>query len=211
MQMKPTCPSYRLLAIALCAALCAACEHSERRSSARTPQSNYAVHIERGADAPCDSPRCARRSLAFEVTGFAPSAAAGTASDQKAAVTQAAVIDGLAQAIIESRRNRGEPTADFTVKLSPRLTLTHRQMGEGYEVEATLLSRGVDTTFVVKNGVLQHPPQELRLLRQLFDESRGEFELLATRWEAGGCQARVACYEPATAGPSLAADAPKSQ
>jgi len=187
------------------------CSESTRRQSSRNATtSDYAVHIERASDASNDAPRSVQRSLAFEVTGFAPNAAAGSnGSDQKAAVTQAAVIDGLAQAVIESRRNHGQPTADFTVKISPRLTLTHRQIGNGYEVEATLVARGVDTTFVVKNGVLQHPPHELKLLRQLFDESRGEFELLATRWESGGCQSRVACYEPV--GPSLAGDASKSQ
>lgn len=137
------------------------------------------------------------RSLAFEVTGFASQTGA---AEDNASVKQAAILDAFVRALVESRRVRGETTGDFTTKIGRRVTVVHRQIGEGYEAQITLIARGVDTTFVVRDGVLQHEPHDLKLLRQVFDETNGEFALLAADWHPGlrGCNARVACYEPAS-------------
>lgn len=191
----------------------AACDKDTRTASVQDSASEapYKVRIERPGNASgVDSSRAlpaVARSLAFEMTGFAANAEGKSGAEQKAAGSQAAAIDGLTKAIIEARRGRGQSFEDFTVKIGPRLTITHRPIGDGYEVQATLIARGVDTTFIVRNGVLQHPPHELKMLRQVFEETNGEFELLTTRWEAAGCEAKVACYLPAGLGTSFAGQA----
>src|ERR1044071_8856147 len=86
------------------------CAGPDNRKATRDTSSNFAVRI----DHPCDDAaaggtagRKEARSMAFEITGFAPSGSSKNSAEQKAAVTQAAVIDALTQAVIESRRGHG--------------------------------------------------------------------------------------------------------
>jgi hypothetical protein len=177
-----------------------------------TSESPFVTRLERGAGATTpesvdDKPRMPRE-LAFEMAGFAAHKSDHATAEERAAVMQAAVIDALAKALIEARRARGQTTSDFTAKLGPRLTVVHRPIGDGYEVQLSLIARGVDTTFVVQDGVLQHPPHELKLLHQVFEQTNGEFSLLSAEWNAlaGGCAAKVACYRPAALETKLAGD-----
>ena len=119
--------------------------------------------------------------------------------EQRAASTQAAIIDAFGKALIEARASRGQSTADFTAKIGPRMKVTHRTIDTGYEIQISLLYRGVESLFVVRNGVLQHPPQDLGLIRRLFEETNGEFSLLATdsTTTGGVALAKVGCYLPA--------------
>jgi hypothetical protein len=163
-------------------------------------QADYKVRIQRSGPASAsDTMASPARDLAFEVSGFGGATVGNDKSDEKTSVTQAAIVDALVKALVEARRSRGQTTGDFTTKLGPRVTIVHRQIGDGYEAQITLLARGVDTTFIVRDGVLQHEPHDLKLLRQVFDETNGEFALLGTTWKSvqHGCEARVACYQPA--------------
>jgi hypothetical protein len=189
------------------------CAEKPAKTEVASTESDYAIRLERdragsSSAAPLDRPR-APRALTFEMSGFAAPPAGAITTEARTAAMQAAVLDAFVKALIEARRSRGQTTADFTARMGPRLTITHRQIGDGYEAEVTLISRGEDSTFVVRDGVLQHPPHEIRLLRQVFEETNGEFSLLSTEWSApsGGCQATVACYRPAgLERPSLAGD-----
>ncbi|MEK6643946.1 MAG: hypothetical protein AABZ08_08555 [Planctomycetota bacterium] len=163
-------------------------------------QTDYKVRIQRNSSASTsDTIAAPARDLAFEVSGFAGATVGTDKSDEKTSVTQAAIVDAFVRAMVEARRNRGQTTGDFTTKIGPRVTIVHRQIGDGYEAQITLMARGVDTTFIVRDGVLKHEPHDLKLLRQVFDETNGEFALLGTTWKPvqRGCEARVACYQPA--------------
>ncbi len=139
-----------------------------------------------------------RRTLAFEMVGIS-SAAQDATPEQRVAATQAAIIDAFAKALIEARASRGQPTADFTTRIGPRMKVTHRTIDSGSEIQISLLYRGIESLFIVRNGVLQHPPQDLAVIRRLFEETNGEFSLLATdASSAGGVAiAKVGCYLPA--------------
>lgn len=140
----------------------------------------------------------ARRTLAFEMVGLS-SAAQDATPEQRAAATQAAIIDAFAKALIEARASRGQSTADFTARIGPRMKFTHRTLDSGCEIQISLLYRGIESLFVVRNGVLQHPPQDLAVIRRLFEETNGEFSLLATDASSanGVAIAKVGCYLPA--------------
>ncbi|MBN2560169.1 MAG: hypothetical protein JXQ75_04490 [Phycisphaerae bacterium] len=148
------------------------------------------------------------RALSFEMAGFSCPQVAGDAQEERGAAMQAAMIDAFCQALIEARRARGRSDSDFTAQLGPRLTVTHRTVDDGYQVEVGLVSRGVQTSFVVRNGVLQHPPRDLRLIHQVFEETNGEFSLLGTEWmpATNTCVAKVGCYLPAGLAEALAGD-----
>mgnify|MGYP000703100510 CR=1 FL=1 len=149
------------------------------------------------------------RLLAFEMAGFSRAVEPIQATEDRAATAQAAAIEALCKALIEVRRSRGQSTADFTVQLGPRVTVVHSTADGQPTVEVDLLSRGVKTAFVVHNGVLQHPPRDLRLLHQLFEETNGEFSLLGIEWlpDARTAVARVGCYVPAWSGEAFAGEA----
>jgi hypothetical protein len=174
----------------------------------------YSVRIDRDAsssalnDLRADESPKRSRVLAFEMSGHAEQPSMSPTAEARAAATQAAVIDAFVKALIEARRSRGQSTGDFTQRIGPRLTVTHRAIGDGYEATLSLTARGIETVFVVRDGVLRHPPQEFRLLRQVFAETGGEFELLTTDWSPilHACQARVACYAPKQPEISLAGD-----
>lgn len=146
---------------------------------------------------PAKSPEHLPRTLAFEMAGVARADA-----KQAEAARQAAVVEAFAQALIEARRLRRQPTTDFTARLGPRLTVIHRSLGDGCEIEVSLTHRGEEIRFEVKRGVLQHEPRNPDSLARLFDETNGEFALLETRWLPSGdeCIARVACFRPAGMG-----------
>lgn len=146
------------------------------------------------------------RTLSFEMAGFSRRPATGDQREQRAAATQAAIIDALCKALIEARRDRGQTDADFTARLGPRLTVTHCTTNDGDEVHIELISRGVETTFAIRDGRLQHPPHDLKLIHRIFEETNGEFSLFGTDWSAdtGTCVATVGCYLPAGLGAALA-------
>lgn len=148
------------------------------------------------------------RSLSFEMAAFAHPGGEADAQERRAAATQAAVVNAFCDALIEARRSRGQPDADFTARLGPRLTVTHCTTADGPEVRIDLVSRGVETTFSVLNGALQHPPRDLSLLHRIFEETHGEFALLGTEWFPGTdlCIARVGYYLPAGYEEALAGD-----
>ena len=166
----------------------------------------YKIHVDRAnngaaramadTDATGESDR--QRTLAFEMVGYSTAAQDATL-EQRAAASQAAVIDAFCKALIEARTARGQSAADFTVKIGPRLKVVHRTVDAGYEVQISLVYRGVESLMVVRNGVLQHPPQDLGLIHRLFEETNGEFSLLTTDAPAAGgvALAKVGCYLPA--------------
>ncbi|HKQ48881.1 MAG TPA: hypothetical protein VJZ71_12495 [Phycisphaerae bacterium] len=187
---------------------------SEPVQAAVTPE--YCIRVDRdnnGAAATGDEIDLSaasdrQRTLAFEMAGYSETAPDAT-PEQRAAATQAAVIDAFCKALIEARASRGQSTADFTARIGPRMTVTHRSVERGYEVRIELAYRGVESLFIVRNGVLQHPPQDLTLVRRIFDETNGEFSLLATDASSTGgvALAKVACYVPAGLESRLAGDA----
>jgi hypothetical protein len=62
-----------------------------------------------------------------------------------------------------------------------------------------VISRGVETSFIVRHGQLQHPPHDVKLVQRIFQETNGEFSLLGAEWrpDAGSYVATVGCYTPA--------------
>jgi len=157
---------------------------------------NGAAHTADDTDPtrPSDRPR----TLAFEMVGYS-NAAQDATPEQRAAASQAAIVDAFCKALIEARTTRGQSTADFTAKFGPRMNVTHRTLDDGYEVQISLVYHGVESLFVVRNGVLQHPPQDLGMVHRLFEETNGEFSLLTTEASSTGgiALAKVGCYLPA--------------
>jgi len=193
------------------------CGPAERTGGTSESAEGLTIHIDRnenGAAARSGGeavePRIAMpRQLAFEVSGVARSAPAGASQEQRAAARQAAVIEAFGKALIEARRSRGQPASDFTAKLGPRLTVIHRKVGTGDEIEVRLIARGVQKVFVVRDGVLQHLPHDVSLVRKIFDETNGEFSLLPADEAArpGVCIAKVGCYVPMALNSALAGGA----
>ncbi len=156
-----------------------------------------------------DAERRIPRRLSFVISGDAPHDRSSSDVDGRAAATQAAVIDAFYKAAAEARRARGRSVTDFTAHMGPRLTLTHRSLDDGYEVRVQLISRGAETTFHVRNGQLMHPPQDLRLIEELFTATNGEFALLETRQDPlrNAIAARIGCYVPAAMDTAVAGEA----
>ncbi len=138
------------------------------------------------------------RTLMFEMVGTATPPKTGTEQEREAAAMQAAIIDSFCKALIEARHSRGQTTSDFTARLGPRLTITHCLVDDDAEIHAEVIDRGVNTTFVVRGGILQHTPHDWKAVQALFEETNGEFSLLDTTRSANGEQhfARVGCYLP---------------
>ena len=190
------------------------CGPAERTGGASQSAEGLTIRIDRNENGAAfrsggevAEPRIAvPRRLAFEVSGTARSAPAGASQEQRAAARQAAIIDAFGKALIEARRSRGQPVSDFTAKLGPRLTVIHRTVGTGDEIEVRLIARGVQKVFVVRDGVLQHLPHDVSMVRKIFDESNGEFSLLPADQAARSdvCVAKVGCYVPMALGGALA-------
>ena len=160
-------------------------------------------------DAFDSSSKIAPRKLTFTVAGFAQRPSAGASQEERAAAAQAAVLDAFCNAVIEARRTRGQSTSGFVEKLSDRLTLIHRSVDEGSEIEIRLRSHGIDEVISVRAGVLQHPPRDFELVRDIFAETGGAFALLpidASVRLGGRYMARVGCYESFGVKRSLAGD-----
>ena len=193
-----------------------ACQKSKTTEPVKTtaPQ-EYAIRVDRenngavatAGEVDLTNASDRQRTLAFEMAGYSETTPDAT-PEQRAAATQTAIIDAFCKALIEARSSRGQSTADFTAKIGPRMTVTHRTIDAGYEVRIGLTYRGVESLFIVRNGVLQHPPQDLALIQQIFNETNGEFSLLATDGSSTGgvALATVACYVPAGLESRLAGD-----
>ncbi|MFQ5411790.1 MAG: hypothetical protein ACE5EC_05815, partial [Phycisphaerae bacterium] len=148
------------------------------------------------------------RRLSFEVVGFSRRPGRGASQEARAAARQAAIVDAFARALIETRRSRGQSDSNFTAKLGRRLSVIHRTLDTGYEVEVRLIAGGVEKKFIVRNGVLQHLPHDFKLIHRMFAETRGEFSLLPTPPETGSDVqvAKVGSYLPGGFNGALAGD-----
>ncbi len=169
------------------------------------PQDFYAVRIDRTADASAaadstDAPRTPPpREFLSQLAGVGRAPADNRGPDGRAAAREAAIIEAFFKALIETRRSSTESTAGFVVDLSDRLQAA-RGIEQGVEVlELRLLSRGAETVFQVRGGVLQHPAHDFELICQVFAETQGRYSLIsAERLDSPrNYVARVACYEPA--------------
>lgn len=172
-----------------------------------TVTSGYTVTLDRGNNGAADAESQSSKSdtlliprrLSFEMAGFAKAPAIGEPLEERSAAQQAAIIEAFGRALVEARRQRGQADTDFTAQLGPRLTVRCSRSANGNHTEAALVIRGIETTFVVQNGVLQHPPRDLKLVQRIFEETNGEFSLLGTEWlpDQRVCVAKVGCYLPA--------------
>ena len=116
---------------------------AERTEGTSESTEGLTIHIDRNENGAAfrsgdeaRGPRIAMpRKLAFEVLGMARSAPAGASQEQRAAAHQAAIINAFGKALIEARRSRGQPVSGFSAKLGPRLTVVHRGVGAGGEIE----------------------------------------------------------------------------
>ena len=172
-------------------------ESSPRAISVRLDRTDNGAAI----NAPVDRTRdvvAPPRELAFSVVGSAPGTEAPSSIEAKAAASQAAILDAFANALREARKSRGQSTSDFTARFGPRLTVTDRTLGNSREFTVCLKHRGVDNTITVRDGALQQPPVDFRLIRRVFDETNGEFSLLDTDASSrdGVVLATVGCYIP---------------
>ncbi|MBK8267173.1 MAG: hypothetical protein IPK83_02240 [Planctomycetes bacterium] len=151
--------------------------------------------------------RRAPRALVFEISGVAPIPHDGGTQEEWAAARESAVIDALAKAIMESRRGAGLSDENFVEKLAPRLTVAHRITDEGEEFELRLADRGMERLFLIRDGVLQHPPHDFQLVRKIFSETSGAFALLPVdEAPLNRYVARVGCYEQIGAESRLAGE-----
>jgi hypothetical protein len=191
-------------AVIAASALPWACGSGERVRQKSANESAFGVRIDRSDNGAAvqrsrsreDTPPISPRALAFEMTGFAKPAEPASLQEHRAAARQAAIIDALCKALLETRHLQGIAATDFTAELSPRLKVAYSKTAAGYKARITLVSRGVETAFEVRDGRLQHPPHDLRLVQQIFEETNGEFALLGADWSVarGGYVATVGCY-----------------
>ncbi len=195
-------------AVVLLAFSQAGCGMSRDDSVATTAEPQmFSVLIERGQNGAAlseqerddEGRRNLPRVLAFKVVGAAPKPDDRAQAEARIAATQAAIIDAFRRALFEARQSRGQSVENFTARLGPRMTITHRLEGESDEIRIKLTYRGIENTLAVRDGVLQHPPVDLRLIRRIFEETNGEFSLLETDTTTNDAlaTATVACYLPA--------------
>ncbi len=204
-------------AVAACGGLfIAACQSPQQpKTEAPTPALEaFTIHIDRGNNGAVKGTGSRRedrrtpmpRIMAFEMSGTVEKPPADAEADRHAAAKQAAIIEAFAGALIEARRSRGQPTADFSAQMGPRLTVCHQSLEPGHAIEVRLTSRGVETVFAVRDGELQHPAHDFALVRRLFAETNGEFSLLGAGATTLSDQyiATVACYQPRVMDAALA-------
>jgi hypothetical protein len=208
-------------AVALVAGLICGCGPKEKARQTASTSNGFDVRIDRsenGAAAPAahaggqktgDTPR----TLAFEMSGAGKMPESGASPERRAAANQAAIIEAFCKAVIEARKATGRPGSDFAVDFGPRLKVSRMAVDGGYESRVTLVSRGVETAFVVRNGQLQHEAHDFRQVQQIFDATDGEFSLLGTDWSPvkGECVATVARYTPAELNSALAGSVPNEK
>ena len=113
----------------------------------------------------------------------------------------------------EARKAKGQPGDTFSVDFGPRLKVTRTAIEDGYESRVSLVSRGIETVFIVRNGKLQHEPHDLHQVQQIFDATNGEFALLGTSVSPakGECVATVAHYVPGEVNSALAGSVPNDK
>jgi len=201
--------------------LITACQSPEQPKTAAPTPEIFTIHIDRGDNGAVEGRRHNRenkrtllpRVLAFEMSGVTEKPSTGTKADNHAATRQAAIIEAFAGALVEARRSRGQPTADFSAKLGPRLTVRHQSLEQGHVIEVRLRARGIETVFTVRNGELQHPPHDFAIIRRVFAETNGEFSLLAAGPATSSDQyvATVACYLPRAMDTALAGGAARDE
>ncbi|MBX3395877.1 MAG: hypothetical protein KF841_10970 [Phycisphaerae bacterium] len=168
-------------------------------------QPSHTVRIDAGENGAASPARSASadahadrtpRALMFEVSGVALLPSDNAGQEQWAAAREAAVLDALAKAIMESRRGAGLSDDNFVEKLSPKLTASRRVSVDGDEFEIRLIDRGMERLFVMRDGILLHPPHDFALVRRIFTETGGAFSLLpADMSPTNRYVARVGCYE----------------
>lgn len=172
--------------------------------SQATHSPNYTVCIDsgnNGAASPVTPVTHAERRrpprvLVFETSGVAPIPKDGGTQEEWAAARESAVLDALAEGIMESRRDAGLPDRNFVDKIAPRLTAAHRTTDAGEEFELRLVDRGLERIFLIRDGLLQHPPHDFELVRKIFTETNGAFTLLPVdEAPLNRYVARVGCYE----------------
>lgn len=179
---------------------------SGAQSSIQTaPQPSHTVRIDAGENGAASPARSVSaddrtdqkpRALMFEISGVAVLPSDGATQEQWAAAREAAVLDALAKAIMESRREAGLSDDNFVEKLAPKLTASRRVSVDGDEFEVRLIERGMERLFMIRDGVLLHPPHDFALVRKIFSETGGAFSLLpADMSPTNRYVARVGCYE----------------
>lgn len=194
---------------------CDALRHSERPAGPDQPPPTVRVDPSANGAAPSRGPpvagiEFAGRRLAYVIRGVGRADDHVADPDRRPSMSQAAVVEALCGAVAEARRLRGESGADLTVPLSPRLTITTKSAGpETHEVELTLVVNGRSNVFRARGGVLQHPPNDLSIVRRVFEETHGDYALISTEFDLDGnqCVAVVGAYRPAdlaTAAPPAA-------
>jgi outer membrane murein-binding lipoprotein Lpp len=208
---------------ALTAALLCGCQPAQKARQTASAEEDFGVRIDRnqnGAAAVAPTQRSADqktstapRALAFEMTGAGKMSEPGTSPEQRIAASQAAIIEAFCKAVMEARRTKGQPDAGFSTDFGPRLKVSRTAVEGGFESRVTLVSRGVETTFIVRDGKLQHEPHDLHQVQQIFDATNGEFALLGTSMSPvkGECVATVAHYVPGEVNSALAGSVPNDQ
>jgi hypothetical protein len=212
-----TCPA----AVILAAVLLSGCAPKEKVRQTAAADNGFDVRIDRsenGAATPVgraggQKTDAAARSLAFTMSGAGQMPETGASPERRAAASQAAIIVAFCKAIGEARTAAGQPSADFSVDFGPRLKVSRAAIEGGFQDRVTLVSRGIETTFIVRNGKLQHEPHDIRQMQQIFAATNGEFSLLGTDWSPvkGECVATVARYLPADLNSALAGSVPTNQ
>lgn len=198
-----------LVAIGLCAFGLTGCSESasDTKPTGESLNDHFGVRVDRsengaalqGPTSPDSDSIILQREFAFSVVGSAPVSTTLLSPEGRSAASQAAIIEALGSAIRETRKARGRSTTDFTARIGDRLTFTQKTDGDSTESTVCLTYRGVENTIIVRDGVLRQPPVDFRLIRQLFEETNGEFSLLGTDRTSpdGIVLATVGCYVPA--------------
>lgn len=136
------------------------------------------------------------RKLTFVAQGTGRRPETGNEQERKLAMSQAAIIDALGDAVAESLRMAGQPSGDFTSELGPRVSIT-RHGGESGETVLRLMSANGTRTLRTQGGVLQHRPFDLATIQRIMEATDGQYSLLSVEQSAAGdeCVASVARYE----------------
>ncbi len=136
------------------------------------------------------------RKLAFVSQGTGRRPETGSEQERKLAMSQAAIIDALGDAVAETRRLAGQPSDDFTCDLGPRVVIS-RHGGDSGETELRVMTSSSTRTLRTRGGVLQHRPFELATIQRAMEATDGQYALLSVEQSTGGeeCVASVARYD----------------
>lgn len=144
-----------------------------------------------------DSSRRETGRLAFVSHGVGLPPTIGGEQERRLAMSQAAIIDALGEAVAESRRLAGQPAGDFSCELGPRVSI-RRRGADTKETELCVSTTRGTKTLRTRHGVLQDKPCDLATLERIMEATGGQYALLSIEQSAGGteCIASVARYEP---------------